>query len=190
MIKRLAALVLIFAVSPVHASKVSMCADDACTTKVKRQKLDCQVHKNKKKSLTFGFKLSVAFAAKVGPEATFGRSSEINWNKMSQDLIRRYEELCDFHNKGLYSVTEFNRRYDKLEEYYDKAKDLKNQVEETVGARAQKEFDDLDKEARKHAGDPDLAAAMAKVSSLNKDIADLGTSVKDFDTSVESKQTP
>ena len=100
----MAALVLIFAVSPVHASKVSMCADDACTTKVKRQKLDCQVHKNKKKSLTFGFKLSVAFAAKVGPEATFGRSSEINWNKMSQDLIRRYEELCDFHNKGLYQT--------------------------------------------------------------------------------------
>lgn len=180
MSKRFAALLLILAVSPARAGKVEMCVDEACTNKVWREKLDCQVHKNKKKSLTFGFKLSVAFVASVGPEATFGRNAEINWNRMSQELIRRYEELCDFHNKGLYSVAEFNRRYDKLQEYYDKAKDIKAEVEDSVGTRAKKAFDDLDKEAKKHSGEGDLASALTKVSTINKEISDLGKDVKEF----------
>lgn len=183
------ALSLFIALSPAaRAGKVEMCVDEACAAKVNRQKLDCTIHKNKSKALKFGFKLSVAFAASVGPEVTFGRRSEINWNRMSQELIRRYEELCDMHNKGLLSVAVFDRRYEKLESYFDKAKDLKEEVEDTVEGRAEKEFADLDKEVKAHErGAEDIAKGKERVKKIKEDIDELSKEV----TSVgDDKEAP
>lgn len=169
---------LILAALPAQAGKVKMCLDDACSKQVKREKLDCTIHKNKHRFLKVGFKMSVAFAAKAGPEVTFGRSTEINWGKMSQELIRRYEELCDFHNKGHLSVSEFNRRHEKLESYFEKAKDLKEEIEETVAGRAAKAFDDLDAEARKHSGGgSEVAAVKEKIKKLTSDVDELSKDV-------------
>ncbi|MBI3552865.1 MAG: hypothetical protein HY077_10135 [Elusimicrobia bacterium] len=188
MLRPLVALAFLLAACPVRAGKVEMCVDEACTSRVKRQKLDCSIHKNKSKSLTFGFKLSAAFVASVGPEVSFGRRAEINWNAMSQELIRRYEELCDMHNKGLMCVAKFNERYDKLESYYEKAKDIKVEIEDTVETRAKKEFDDLDAEARKHSGQPlDVPQAKEKVSKINGAVDDLAKQLKDFDAQTKDE---
>ena len=178
-------LVVLFAASPLMAGKVEMCVDDACTAKIKREKLDCSIHKNKKKSLTFSFKATLAFALTVGPEVTFGRSTEINWNRMSQELIRRYEELCDMHNKGLLSVAEFNRKYDKLEEYFDKAKDLKDEmqeVEDTVAGHADKAFKELDAENSRISG----LEVQEKLNKLNVEVDVLSKQVRQRDEAAAS----
>lgn len=182
-------LALLLVVSPVHAKKtVELCTDDSCAVKVTHEKLDCAIHKNKKKALSFGFKLSVAFAAKAGPEVTFGRSAEINWNSMSQELIRRYEELCDMHNKGLFTVAKFNDRYEKLESYFEKAKDLKVEIEDTVQARADKAFSDLDKESEAHAGST-VEKAKEKVSQISNQVESLAKELKDLDGSGKGETT-
>jgi hypothetical protein len=176
----------LFCAAPAFAGKVAMYTDESYSKKIKREKLDCTIHKNKKRALTFGFKLSVAFAAKAGPEVTFGRSTEINWNRMSQELIRRYEELCDMHNKSHLTVVEFDRRYKELDKYYDKAKDLKEEIEDTVAARSAKQFADLDREARKHS-QPDEDESLtprAKVDRISKDVESLSGEIADL-----SKQT-
>lgn len=164
---------------PLHARKyVTMFVDDRHVQQVKREQLDCSIHKNKKKSLSLGFKFSVAFAAKVGPEVTFGRSTEIQWNDMSQELIRRYEELCDFHNKGHLTVAEFDRRYARLDEQMEKAVKLKKAIRQDVFAHAEKAFDDLEEEEAKLAGRAGFKDKMkekiqtyaAKVDDLNKEV--------------------
>ena len=176
---RLLIFALLVQAVPVHAKKyVKMFTDDRHTAQVKREQLDCKIHKNKKKSLTLGFKFSVAFAAKAGPEVTFGRSTEIQWNDMSQELIRRYEELCDFHNKGHLTVEEFDRRYAKLDEQFGKAVKLKEAIREDVFARADKAFDDLAEEEAKLAGRAGVREEIkekiqtysAKVEELNKEV--------------------
>jgi hypothetical protein len=177
---KILALSLLFLGGLAHAGKVEMCWDDSCSKKVKREKLDCTIHKNKKRSLTFGFKLGIAFAAKAGPEVSFGKSAEINWNRMSQDLIRRYEELCDFHNKGHLSVADFDRRYKDLDLYYEKAKDLKVEIEDTVAGRAQKQFADLDAEARKHSGAGDDDSPKDKVERIKGDLDQLSKDVAEY----------
>lgn len=176
-------LVLALNLSPAHAGKVTMFTDETRTTKIKREKLDCKIHKNKKSSLTLGFKMNVAFAAKVGPEVTFGRDTGIQWNGMSQELIRRYEELCDAHNKGHLTVAEYDRRYEKLDGYFERAADLKQQIEENVFQRADKAFDDLDAEAAKYNSDgtpkADIKTEMkAKIKKYSSDIASLADEVQ------------
>ncbi|MBI4677862.1 MAG: hypothetical protein HY748_09800 [Elusimicrobia bacterium] len=169
--------------SPAWAAKVTMYTDDTHTQKIKRQKLDCRVHDNKKKSLTLGFKMSVAFAAKVGPEVTWGRETGIRWNSMSQELISRYKVLCDMHNKGHLTLAEFNRKYEKLEGMYEKAVELKAEIEENVYQRAEKAFDDLDREGEKiRGGGADFKAEMKeKIKRYSGDIASLSDEVKTGD---------
>lgn len=154
-----------------HAGKVKMCADETCVVTVKREKLDCLIHRNKSKTLVLGFKMGVGFGAGVGPEVGFSRKAEMRWNRMSQELIRRYEELCDMHNKGLFSVAEFQKRYDRLDEHYEKAKALKAEVEDTTQDRAGKAFDDLDRETRRHqTQEGDAAKVKERIQKLTGDM--------------------
>jgi len=178
-VRAILVLSLFIAVSPAaRAGKVEMCTDDACSSKVKREKLDCAIHKNKSKSLKFGFKLSTAFSASVGPEVTFGRTSEISWNGMSQELIRRYEVLCDMHNKSLVNLAQFNRRYDKLEAYFEKAKDIKEDVENTVDSRADKAHSELEAASAAHGGRAQaVAQGKAKVDKISAEIEGLAKEV-------------
>ena len=166
-----------------HAAKVTMFTDETRKVKIKREKLDCKIHKNKTKSLTLGFKMGVAFAAKVGPEVTFGRKTEIQWNETSQELIRRYEELCDMHNKGHLTVAKFDERYEKLDETFGKAVKLKQAIQENVFARADKAFDDLDAEAARHGGaaGKDLKSEIkGKIQGYTQDVDDLAKEVDEL----------
>lgn len=164
-----ASTLLLLAPAALHAGKIKMCADETCAVTVKREKLDCQIHRNKSKTLVLGFKMGVGFGAGVGPEIGFSRKSEMRWNRMSQELIRRYEELCDMHNKSLLCVTEFQKRYDRLDEYYEKAKVIKAEVEDTTQDRAGKAFDELDRETRKHQ-DGDAAKVKERIQKLTVDM--------------------
>ncbi|MFA6317404.1 MAG: hypothetical protein WC943_08295 [Elusimicrobiota bacterium] len=188
----IALLALALNAMPVQAAKVSMCVDDECTKKVKRQKLDCKVHDTKKKSLSLGFKMSVAFAAKVGPEVTWGRQTGVEWNGMSQQLISRYKVLCDMHNKGHLSVAEFDRRYEKLDGLYEKAVELKAEIEQNVYQRADKAFDDLDREAAKYSGGGDsLKDEMkGKINKYSSDISSLAGEVKAEDEEADAEAVP
>jgi hypothetical protein len=169
---------VLFAALPARASKVEMCVDESCSAKVKREKLDCKIHRDK--SLALGFKFSVAFLFSVGPEVS--KRSDMKWDAMQKNLIRQYEELCDMHNKGLMSVAEFNKRYDKVNAYFDQAKDLKKELVayrdayDVVRDTSKKEFDDLDAETRKHSGMPPkekVAKTLEKVDQLSDDVKEL-----------------
>ncbi|MBI5623330.1 MAG: hypothetical protein HY924_06090 [Elusimicrobia bacterium] len=185
----IAMLALALNASPSWAGKVTMCVDDACAKKIKREKLDCRIHDTKKKSLSLGFKMSVAFAAKVGPEVTWGRQTGVQWNGMSQQLISRYKVLCDMHNKSHLSVAEFDRRYEKLEGLYEKAVELKAEIEENVYQRAEKAFDDLDREAAKYSGGGDATLKdelKGKISKYSSDIETLAEEVKSDEPDAEA----
>lgn len=175
-------LLVILAVSAAQAAKVTMFTDNTYTTKVKRQKLDCSIHKNKTKALTLGFKMSVAFVAKAGPEVSFGKQTSINWNAMSQKLILRYEELCDHHNKGLLTVADFDKKYAKLEEYFDKAVDLKEDITDTLAYREDKLFKEMDAEAEKiRAEESQTAVIKERVTKLSDEVNELAKEVELLD---------
>ncbi len=183
MLRSSAALFLFLSAAPASAGKVELCVDDACTSKVTQQKLDCKIHRDS--GLTFGFKFSIAFVLSVGPEV--GRRSDMNWDAMQKNLIRQYEEICDMHNKGAISVAEFNKRYDKINAFFDQAKDLKKQIVafkdayDEVRDKADKEFDDLDKEDRKRSGLPPkekVAETLTKVDQLAADVKELDDQAK------------
>ncbi len=156
---------------------VKMYTDESYTKKIKRKKLDCKIHANKTRSLTLGFKLGGALIAKVGPEVSFAKTTQIRWNGLSQEIIRRYEELCDQHNKGHLTVAEFNRRHEKLEEFFEKAKDLKGEIQDNVFSRADKAFDDLDREAAKHSGAGFSEELQEKIRGYDKAVDDLAGEV-------------
>ncbi|MBI5881950.1 MAG: hypothetical protein HZB91_02465 [Elusimicrobia bacterium] len=188
----IAMLAAALSVSPAWAGKVTMCVDDACTQKVKRGMLDCRIHDTKKRSLSLGFKMDVALVAKVGPEITWGRQTGIQWNGMSQQLISRYKILCDQHNKGHLSVAEFDRRNEKLEGLYEKAVELKAEIEQNIYQRADKAFDDLDREAAKYSGGDALKEELkGKISKYSSDISSLAEEVKSEDSGEQAgEETP
>ncbi len=200
MLKLIFAALLIAPALPARAGKVKMCLDEACTKEVKREKLDCTIHKNKRRGLTLGFKLSAAFLVKVGPEVSFARNTEIQWNGLSQEIIRRYEELCDMHNSGHLSVAVFNQRYEKLESFYERTKELKQEIQSNVIARAKKAFDDLDIEASKYNSDGTLRTdwvdpkikirdeMKGKIQKYSQDIDVLAKESKDFDKKPGEKE--
>lgn len=83
------------------------------------------------------------------------------------------------HNKGHLSVAVFNTRYDKLESYFEKAKDIKEEIEETVAGRSAKAFDDLDEEARKHSGGgSDPSVVKEKIRKITSDVDQLSKDVE------------
>lgn len=179
-------LILVLAASAAQAAKVTMFTDNTYTTKVKRQKLDCSIHKNKTKALTLGFKMSVAFVAKAGPEVGFAKQTSINWNAMSQKLILRYEELCDHHNKGLLTVADFDKKYAKLEEYFDKAVDLKEDITDTLAYREDKLFKEMDAEAEKIRNEESQTTAVKeRVTKLSDEVNELAKEVEQLDAPVE-----
>lgn len=176
----IAMLALALNAGPAWAGKVTMFTDDTHTTKIKREKLDCKVHDTKKSSLSLGFKMSVAFAAKVGPEVTWSKQTGIQWNGMSQDIILKYKVLCDMHNKGHLTVAQFDQRYEKLEGLFDKAVELKAAIEEDVYKRSEKAFDDLEREEARMRGEGgDLKSEIKdKIKKYSGDIAALADEVK------------
>ena len=104
---------------------VQMYKDETYTTKVKRKKLDCNIHQEKKKGLSLGFKVNVAYLVTAGPEISFTEETKMHWNDSCQELIRRYEELCDEHNQGNLTLAEFERRRKELDNYYERMIKLK-----------------------------------------------------------------
>lgn len=184
---RIRACVLLFVfVGPLaHGDRyVTMYTDDSYSRKVKRRKLDCKIHRGKSKSLSLGFKLGIPFLINVGPEVKFGSKADVDWNETSQELIRRYEELCDMHNKGLLTVSEFNSRYKDLEAFYDKVLNLKKEIIELVQSRAEKAFDELDKEAGK---EKEIEQVKKKVERLTINI---GSISKEVEGLAEPKTVP
>lgn len=184
---RIRACVLLFVfVAPLaHGDRyVTMYTDDSYSRKVKRRKLDCKIHRGKSKSLSLGFKLGIPFLLNVGPEVKFGSKADVDWNETSQELIRRYEELCDMHNKGLLTVSEFNSRYKDLEAFYDKVLNLKKEIIELVQSRADKAFDELDKEVGK---EKEIEQVKKKVEGLSINI---GSISKEVEGLAEPKTVP
>jgi hypothetical protein len=154
---------------------VTMYTDDTYTKKIKRQKLDCKIHRNKKRSLTLGFKIGIPFV-RIGPEIEIGSSMTMRWNQISQECIRRYEEMCDEHNKGNLTVAEFNTRRKDLDEYYERMLRLKIEIGQLVEKRAQLAFDELDKEEKKRNQDEigeEAKKLHAEISSISKEFEDM-----------------
>ncbi|MDA0839798.1 MAG: hypothetical protein O3B01_04165 [Planctomycetota bacterium] len=168
--------IALFAAPFSHAGKwVTMYTDDTYTQKIKRQKLDCKIHRNKKNTLTLGFKISIPFV-KIGPEIEIGSSMTMRWNQMSQECIRRFEEMCDEHNKGNLTVSEFNSRRKDLDEYYERILRLKIEIGDLVEKHANLAFEELDKEEAKRNQDEIGEKAMrlhTEVSSIAKEFEDM-----------------
>jgi len=181
-------LLLVCWLSTSHAGSVKMYTDSTYTKKVKRKKLKCDIHREKKKSLTFGFKLSIPFLLSVGPEIKFGKSSEIKWNDNIQEIIRRYEELCDHHNKGLLTIAEFNARYKDLENFYEKTFKLKQQISELVEKHADKAFQELDSESGRRKAAETVTKDINKFSTEIEGLAKAAKSLKPTKKIPESKQ--
>ncbi len=150
---------------------VTMYTDDTYAKKIRRQKLDCKIHRNKKRALTLGFKIAIPFVISVGPEVKIGSAMEMRWNQMSQELIRRYEEMCDEHNKGNLTVAEFNERRKDLDEYYERVLKLKIEISQLVEKRADKAFDELDREAEKR----NQTEVVARARKLQTEVDSIAT---------------
>jgi uncharacterized coiled-coil DUF342 family protein len=134
---------------------------------VKRKKLDCNIHQEKKKGLSLGFKVNVAYLVTAGPEISFTEETKMHWNDSCQELIRRYEELCDEHNQGNLTLAEFERRRKELDNYYERMIKLKQEIQDRVEKGADRAFEELDQESQKR----------AKAEALGKEIKELSSKV-------------
>lgn len=167
-----------FSILPLaHAGKVKMYADETYSKQVKRPKLDCKLYRDKVSSLTVGFKLNIPFILSVGPEIKFGGETQMKWNDTQQEIIRRYEKMCELHNKGLLTVAEFNRREKELDDFYAKAIKLKEEIATLVQERADKAFVELEQESEKRKAAEAIAqevkALSERVETLSKEASEL-----------------
>ena len=170
---RILALLIACSMPAAQAGKwVSMYTDDTYTKKIKRRKLDCRIHRKKGKSFTFGFKFSVPFVVSIGPEIKFGGEMETRWNDMTQELIRRFEELCDEHNKGHLTIAEYKESKKELDEFYERMLRLKDEIAQLVEKRADKAFAELDREEERRKLAKETREAVANLSKQVEALSD------------------
>ncbi|MBI2191614.1 MAG: hypothetical protein HYU36_06495 [Planctomycetes bacterium] len=178
---------LLGAPSAQAAKYVKMYTDDTYTAQVKRPKLDCKLYRDKVSSLVVGFKLNIPFILSVGPEIGFKRETEMKWNDTQQELIRRYEKLCEYHNKGLLTVAEYNRRDKDLDEFYEKAVKLKEEIHKLIEERAEKAFADMEKESEKAKAAEAIAQEVKSLSDKVEVIAKEASELKEVATVPKEK---
>jgi len=136
------ALLILFK-SSTAAAEFKLYLDDSRTEHIMVEEQDCSVYKSENGKITLGFKAGGLFFG-IGPEISFGKESEIDWDKLTQRLVVRYLELCTRFNTGSISKSEYDKRLKKIEAIETEAYKLYQKVIEEKAKRQDRFFEELD----------------------------------------------
>ncbi len=78
------------------------------------QQQDCSIHKVEYEGNGIGLKFGT-YLFGAGPEITWSKGKYINWHPNIQNLIVRYEKLCQDLNSGLITKDEYTQRLSGIE---------------------------------------------------------------------------
>ena len=81
---------------------------------IKFHQQDCSIHKVEYEGRGIGLKFGT-YLFGVGPEITWSKGKYINWHQNIQNLIVRYEKLCQDLNSGLVTKEEYIQRLSGIE---------------------------------------------------------------------------
>jgi len=85
--------------------------------------IDCDVYKNKKTSITLGFRIG-NMLLNAGPDVTLSEEESVDWDRISQALIARYVEACIRYNAGALTKEEYETRIQQIEVLQREAREL------------------------------------------------------------------
>ncbi len=109
-------LIIMVLLSPAvsFSEEVKLFLDASSSDYVEIHQQDCSVHKVEYEGNGIGLKFGT-YLFGVGPEITWSKGKYINWHPNIQNLIVRYEKLCQDLNSGLITKEEYTQRLSGIE---------------------------------------------------------------------------
>ena len=114
MLRNILIIVVLFAPSLSYSEEMKLFLDESKSDHVRIHKQDCSVHKITYEGNGFGIKFGT-YLFGVGPEISWSKGKYINWHPNVQNLIVRYEKLCQDLNSGLITKEEYIQRLSGIE---------------------------------------------------------------------------
>ncbi|MBT5469850.1 MAG: hypothetical protein HOK41_04550 [Nitrospina sp.] len=114
MLKNILVVVFLFAPSLSFSEEMKLFLEESKSSYLSIHQQDCSVHKVEYEGNGVGLKFGT-YLFGVGPEITWSKGRYINWHPNIQNLIVRYEKLCQDLNSGLLTKEEYTQRLSGIE---------------------------------------------------------------------------
>jgi hypothetical protein len=114
MLRNILFIAVLFFPSLSFSEEVKLFLDESNSEHVMIHQQDCSVHKITYEGNGFGIKFGT-YLFGVGPEISSSSGKYINWHPNIQNLIVRYEKLCQDLNSGLITKEEYTQRLSSIE---------------------------------------------------------------------------
>ncbi|MBI4681582.1 MAG: hypothetical protein HY757_00530 [Nitrospirae bacterium] len=153
-------------------AKVKIYLDDSRTEYIKVDTLDCNVYEGKA-GITIGFKAGNMLFS-IGPEVTLGQKNSIKWDRMVQEIIARYKELCTRFNSGSITMKGYKERLKEIDGIAMEAAEFQEKILGRVRDQSKEAFNELAKDTRGEDAlindriDKDIDDISKKVDSLKE----------------------